>query len=277
MTTRLADLFDTTSSGDVTPSSKHTALDDEFPVTPYAICLTPRSGSTYLTYLLRDTGKFGFPDEWLNAFKIKDEVASLGTSNIALFLQKVLIKHASANGVSGLEMSYSQLLAARQIANLDQTLNGRMRYFYLRRRNIVRQAISLYTAFQSGLLHSNDSNEIKRAAHDRVEYNRKAIRENINILHDQEMGWETYFGSLRIEPDRLYYEDLVARPDKVLRRMSNILGLETTPLPSRESAIKPISDQRNEEWEARFREEEAEYLKTHAKHRPFTHIRAQET
>jgi LPS sulfotransferase NodH len=277
MPTRLADLFETASSSDVAPPSKHTAHDEEFPETPYAICLTPRSGSTYLTYLLKETGKFGFPDEWLNAFKIKDEVASLGTSNIALFLRRILIKHASENGVSGLEFSYSQLLAAQKIGNLDKTLTGRMRYFYLRRRNIVRQAISLYTAFQSGLLHSNDSNDEKRAAHAQVNYNRKAIRENINILHDQEMGWETYFGSLRIEPDRLYYEDLIARPDKVLRRMSNILGLDVTPLPSRDSAIKPISDHRNEEWEARFRDEEADYLKTHAKYRPFTHIRAQET
>ena len=115
------------------------------------------------------------------------------------------------------------------------------------------------------------------AARDKVPYNGQAIREHINILHDQEMGWEAEFGALKIEPDRIYYEDLIARPDRGLRRFTNILGLEDAPSLPKESFIKRVTGKHANDWEARFRQEEKKFLETHIRFRPFTHVRTQET
>ena len=238
----------------------------------YAICLTPRSGSTFLAYLLRDTAAFGFPEEWLALALIEKEAAALGAGDIATYTSRVMAKYGSDNGVSGIEYGIAQLLAARALGDIDSVLDRSVRYIYLRRRNIVRQGISMHIALQSGVLHSYQMNDDARTVRAAVIYDTPAIRQQIKVLHDQELMWEREFGARHIEPERLYFEDLVERPQKVLRRLANLLGLPTTPLLPEKAAIQPLADNRADEWEARYRAEDAEYLEALKIHRPRVHI-----
>ena len=238
----------------------------------YAICLTPRSGSTFLAYLLRDTDAFGFPEEWLALALIEKEAASLGAGDIATYTRRVMAKYASGNGVSGIEYGIAQLLAARALGDIDSVLDRSVRYLYLRRRNIVRQGISMHIALQSGVLHSYQMNDDARAVRAAVIYDTHAIRQQIKVLHDQELMWEREFGARHIEPVRLYFEDLVERPQKIVRRLANLLGLPATPLLPEKASIQPLADNRADEWEARYRAEDADYLDALKIHRPRVHI-----
>lgn len=251
---------------------------DETQVTrPYAVCMIPRSGSTYLAHLLKQTGCFGYPNEWLAVPLAEDQARETGSTDWDTLFRRVLARHASPNGVSGVELALVHLLWGRQATGRKQILGRNMRYFYLRRRNIVRQGISMHIAHQSGVLHSFQVDEDTRKIREAVLYDTQAIRSWIKFLHDEEMRWEREFGALGIEPVRIYYEDIVRRPERAIRLFAHLLGLpETPPVPDKVE-ISRVGDERSDEWETRYREEDADYLRALTLHRPFVHTPVQMT
>ena len=243
----------------------------------YAICLVPRSGSTYLAHLLKDAGSFGFPNEWLAMALAETQARETGSTDWDMLLRRVLARHASDNGVTGIEFAIAHLTWGRQATGRRQLLGRDMCYFYLRRRNIVRQGISMHVAHQSGVLHSFQLDEDAKTVRDAVLYDTTAIRSWIKFLHDEELQWEREFGSIGVEPVRLYYEDIVRRPERALRLFANLLELPETPALPDTSGITRVSDSRSDEWEARYREEDANYLAGLTRLRPFVHTPVQMT
>jgi LPS sulfotransferase NodH len=273
MTEMFEDLNENRSEPDCDPA----ALDNKVLSERYAICMTPRTGSTYLAYMMRDTKAFGFPDEWLSLHRAKSEAVSVGATEPASLLKRVLAKYASENGVSGVEIALGHLVSARRAGAIDVALDRKMKFFYLRRRNIVRQGLSMHSAHQSGVLHSFQMNEDAKVVRDAVIYDTLAVRQHIKMLHDEELMWEREFGARHIEPDRIYYEDIVQRPDRILRRFAHILGLSETPIVPAKSEITKVTDDRTDEWEARYRDEDADYLAALTRHRPLVHVPMQMT
>jgi len=269
--TNLTEMFDYLERENSTAALDTKILDKSFPSNRYAICMTPRSGSTYLAHLLKNTKHFGFPEEWLSISHSEKEARSIGAIDLETYLRRVFANNASPNGVSGIEISIAHWLDAKQIKHADKFLNRGMKYFYLRRRNIVRQGISMHIAHQSGVLHSYQLNDEAQTVREAVIYDTHAIRQFIKMIHDEELRWEHEFGALGIEPDRLYYEEIIQRPERVLRRFAHMLGLPETPLPPKDVAIKKMSDERTDEWETRYRKEDAAYLTGLTHHRPFVH------
>ena len=246
-------------------------LSEQAAETPYAICLVPRSGSTFLTHLLKETKCFGFPDEWLGLPEAETQARETGATDWDSLLKRILSRHASPNGVSGVELALAHITWGREATGRQKLLDPEMRYFYLRRRNIVRQAISMHVAHQSGVLHSFQMNDDARTVRDAVLYDAGEIRSWIKFLQDEELKWEREFGSLGIEPVRIYYEDLIARPERIVRLFSNVLGLPATPT-VKDSPIERVGTSRTDEWETRYREEDARFLEALARHRPLVHI-----
>ncbi|WP_417478955.1 Stf0 family sulfotransferase [Maricaulis maris] len=236
----------------------------------YAICLVPRSGSTYLTHLLKESGGFGFPDEWMAIGTCEKEARESGAPDWDSLLRRIMARHASDNGVSGIELALAHLTWGRQATGRKALLDPAWTYFYLRRRNIVRQAISMHIAHQSGVLHSYQLDDDARKMRDAVIYDTPAIRSWIKFLQDEELKWEREFGSLGIEPIRLYYEDITTRPERAVRLFSNVLGLTETPA-TKASPIERVGTSRTDEWEERYRVEDADFLAALAHHRPRVH------
>ncbi|WP_417486234.1 Stf0 family sulfotransferase [Maricaulis sp.] len=242
----------------------------------YAICLVPRSGSTYLTHLLKEAGGFGFPDEWMAIGTCEKEARDTAAADWDQLLKRIMARHASENGVSGVEFALAHLTWGRQATGRKDILDPAWTYFYLRRRNIVRQAISMHVAHQSGVLHSYQLDDDARKVRDAVMYDTPAIRNWIKFLHDEELKWEREFGSVGIEPVRLYYEDITTRPERAVRLFSNVLGLSETPS-VKTSPIERVGTSRTDEWEDRYRLEDGDFLASLAHHRPFVHTPVQMT
>ncbi len=236
----------------------------------YAICLVPRSGSTVLAHLLKNTGRFGFPNEWMAVALAEGEARETGSPDWDTLFRRVMARYASDNGVSGIELALAHLTWGRQATGRPDILDPGWTYFYLRRRNIVRQAISMHVAHQSGVLHSFQMTDDSRKGRDAVLYDTPAIRSWIKFLQDEELKWEREFGRMGIEPIRLYYEDITARPERAVRLFSNVLGLPETPT-IKTSTIERIGTSRTDDWEARYRDEDAQYLSALPLHRPFVH------
>lgn len=225
---------------------------------PYLICITPRSGSTYLGDLLRRTRSAGRPGEYLNLVGLGPALQkrrALGevVETLLQYLAGVIERQAPTGGAVGIMTSFFQFQPLIE-TGLDRLLFSRFRRIRLYRKDLVRQAISLYLATETGLFHSHlPVNEDRCADPRNVCYDEEKIRGWIEHIWVQECGWENYLRPQRQPSPRIYYEALESAPIRVVRRILQSLELEMghVPVPHR-SKVKKIGDARNGEWACRF-------------------------
>ncbi|MDN5941339.1 MAG: Stf0 family sulfotransferase [Nitrospira sp.] len=230
----------------------------------YVICMTPRSGSSYLADLLKKTGYLGQPGEFLNFNLAGRTIARLADEKIELrnilqYMTWLLKCRATKNCVFGVKASYWQF-APFINTGLDATLFGSPRLFRLQRRNLVKQGISLFIATQTKRFHSVSNPKDAKEAPD---YNDDKIRHWIQHIYTQEQGWSRYFSERKLAPLVIEYDDLSADADPVLRLISSQLGFtEKRPAADGLSKHTKIGDRRSEEFFAMFTESPAnlEYL-----------------
>ena len=115
----------------------------------YAIFYISRSGSTWLADLLSRQGGLGKPREYLNLDMIARFAAEMNANTLAGYFAMLGRKRASANGVFGLKVGPAQLATLMEEATVGEIFAG-YAWIYLRRRNAVAQAVSLYKARVSG-------------------------------------------------------------------------------------------------------------------------------
>ncbi len=134
----------------------------------YLICATPRTGSTLLCGLLASTGVAGRPESY---FRAPDERSwatrwriarpSGGDFSYAEFVRAAIAAGSSGNGVFGARMMWGTLAEVTgKLAAIQPELAGRdldlltsafgvTRFVYLRRDNVVAQAVSWLRAEQT--------------------------------------------------------------------------------------------------------------------------------
>ncbi len=154
----------------------------------YVIFITPRSGSTWLTELAMNSGLLGAPQEWFNENWIHTEEIALGcrppkvigTADINEYVHEVVSSHRAANGVMGIQLSQYQTQCLIELLESPSRAATCMVPFYLCRRNLVAQAISLYRSRKSGLWHSYQDAPGLVAKFQSVEYDRAEIEKRAN-------------------------------------------------------------------------------------------------
>ncbi|MCX7143121.1 MAG: Stf0 family sulfotransferase [Proteobacteria bacterium] len=164
---------------------------------PYIICFTPRSGSSYLADLLTSSESLGAPGEYLNADLMDltlQHMRAAGYAGRSLidYLSWLMQNLSSANGVFGFKVSYfdwQPLIAC----GLDKVLFGGFKPMFLYRRNILKQAVSLYVATETNLFHTNVpiAEETRRRAAT-LPYDPEKIRNWIQHIWIQEGAWRDY-------------------------------------------------------------------------------------
>lgn len=200
----------------------------------YLLASVPRTGSTYLSHLLWGTGCLGAPLEYLNF----DPAGPYSFASRSPALQRdlwrsVLRRRTSPNGVFGLKAFPSQLeaLAQADASLLAEVLallsaGGKPRLLLLARRDRLAHAISYARASLSGQWRREQ--ELEGGASD-LPYSEEALRKARHGIDVQEAAWEEMFRDLRLEPLRLWYEDVVAAPGEAVRRVAGWLGVELDP------------------------------------------------
>ncbi|CAG9213468.1 Stf0 family sulfotransferase [Burkholderia vietnamiensis] len=243
---------------------------------PYVVFLIARSGSTWLTDMASRSGKLGVPQEWFNEEWIQtNEIAlgccppkALGISDVDQYILKTAELTASEDGCFGIQLSPSQANNVCQMLEDVGHACSVFSHFYLRRRNVVRQAISLYRSVQSGLFHSYQTDEGARGRFDSVEYDNEGIKSWCRHLVEGEIYFERIFALNGIRPERLLYEDLVADPLAQLRRIYKCVNADGGSINSTKFELRVLSDNRNESWERKFRDESADFLLELDQYRP---------
>jgi len=189
---------------------------------------TPRSGSTWFGSLLKSTGVFGYPDEYLNQDFMPSVVREVGARTEVDYLNAVATVSASENRIFLIQVVWGHILKCE----IDFFEHFNHAYvIYLRRGDILAQAISLYIAQQSGVFHYTqeslkDNSLAKMEMPTEEEETFQKIKEWWGHILNYEMLAETFFCVRGTKMLRLYYEDICNDPVAAVADMAGFCGLD---------------------------------------------------
>lgn len=238
----------------------------------YAIFFTPRSGSSWLTDVLSQTRRLGRPEEWFNPTFVPRIAQSVNADNLVNYV-KMLRRKQAPGEIFGLEITYYQIAAT--CGGEDSFLSlfaPQTTSFFLVRKDIVLQAVSLAKSVTSSVYHSVNAppEEISRADAD-FRYDARTIRFWLKHILDQERRFEDFFQRHGISPLRLSYERMIgAGRAATVDVFSKCLGVMLSEAGDEQSRHTKIGTDKNTEFAVRFAAEQSAYLDTVAKCRERT-------
>lgn len=204
------------------------------PARPYLLASVPRSGSTYLSHLVWQTGCLGAPLEYCN-FDPRGPYGHAAGSPVEQqrLWRTALMRRTSPNGVFGLKGFPGQFQELQDgnpglLADVMRTLiptRERGRVVLLRRRDRTAHAISYARALLSGIWRA----EQERGGRAEPEYSRIAVERADKMIEVQEQAWRAMLADLGIAPLELWYEDALADPAATIDAVADYLGVEIDP------------------------------------------------
>lgn len=220
----------------------------------YCVLFTPRSGSSWLTDIARQSGRLSQPGEYFNPNFVPTMARKFNARN-PRELFEILVRRKNAGGVFGAELTYFQIKAVFGGERAFMDIFGDAFFFWLIREDIVLQAISLMKKQQTRIAHHTQAPAEKRAEAERLfVYDEKALLRWLSHLRSMEDRTERMIARFRLRPHRMSYErNTVAGALAVVREMAAVLDLpEIAPLDFAEAHQK-IATPRNAEMAGSFR------------------------
>ena len=133
-----------------------------------------------------------------------------------------------------------------------------LRIIFVRRRDKVAQAVSLWKAIQTQQWR-NEADERDATARGRVRL--RALEHLVDELHRWDARWEDWFHATGREPIRVIYEEFVDARAATVGRVLDALGIDP-PEPDGRGPMKRQADDLSHDWVARFRDDDAEHSRT---------------
>lgn len=231
------------------------------PTTLYVIYFTPRSGSTWLADLCDQTGVLGRPDEHFNIKAISNIPLRHSVTNLEDYAA-LIMRRRNVGGVFGFEITLSHMLRTFESRERFLALFGGAISFWLTRSDIVRQALSIVKHKQTAISQNRSGDEARHAAAEaKFVYDAEAIRRATRNLVNMEKRTERFFRDHAIAPHRLDYETLVATPPiEVANTLIRAIGRKELQTFDYTPALQRTGTDKNEDFAARFRNENADYL-----------------
>ncbi len=227
----------------------------------YCIAFTPRSGSTWLGHMIAKTKALGLPKEWFNHNAAMYTIRNSGSGSFLEYYEYLKHFH-KANGIFGAEVAFQHFDKLIQ-EGYEYVFDEVDSWIFLRRRDFVAQAVSLYRAVQSGIYHVRGD---KSAPEVHLEYDRDKIAKLVFNIMNQEWRFLQYFEKTGITPSMLWYEDLLPmQAEDILSHLAAIIGVDvsdkTEALKSAgETDFQFTSDSNSKEIAERFKQENRELM-----------------
>lgn len=230
----------------------------------YAICSVERSGSTLYCELLEQTGVAGRP--MIEPFNMKVETVAYRHHDFATYdayLDFATRRASTPNAVFGINLMWRHL--ARVSARLQETraqqhdgtqdvlrvhLPELTHFVFTQRRDVLAQAVSWAIAYQTDRWKSTDPDTGVAPSYDFALVD--ALYQN--VLADT-FAWETWFSAHSITPMRIFYEDLIEDPSRLIRQTLEFLDLQYPPAVSLAPTIMRQATEVNQIWQARYLED----------------------
>jgi trehalose 2-sulfotransferase len=174
---------------------------------------------------------------------------------------------STPNGVFGAKLMWNQLAEVEVLANrvpehrglrgraLIDALLGRPEYVWMRRRDHVRQAVSLWRALQTRTGRSGPAAGGRGPAAPEPVYSYEAIDGLVHFLDDGDDQWHAFFSDNRIAPLTIVYEDdLEGDRRAAVERVLDRIGVTAPAGWEPAERLARQSDELNAEWATRYRE-----------------------
>lgn len=229
--------------------------DWQAPAVAVFVAGAPRCGSSLLCRAMSATGVLGHPDEFFNRDSMADQHRNpdIDYAACALIQRR---EGMTGNGVMAGKIFWAHFMALRTEIDFDRWFPVQ-RWIFLRRRDLLGQAVSLAIAQQTKQWNST------YASQGPPHYSRPLIEKELGTINVGNAGWERYFAVRRIEALSLWYEDIDGDMPAALLAVASFVG--GAPLAAQLRASPPlavggrievaISKQRtptNLEWRLRY-------------------------
>jgi LPS sulfotransferase NodH len=235
----------------------------------YFVCATPRTGSSLLLGLLESTGVAGRPEAYFrhpDEQRWADRWGIPGPAGPAFdypaFVRAARAAGTTPNGVFGAKLMWRTLdevvaklapgTTGADPAVLESAF-GPVRYVYLRREDVLAQAVSWLRAEQTRTWWAGDPG----GAVEEPRYDAAGIAGLLDTIAEHNAAWRAWFHRYGITPYEITYEQLTADLAGTTRGVLAHLGLDP-------AASRPIAprhrrqaDHLNEAWARRYRAEAA--------------------
>lgn len=247
-------------------------------VDSYFVCGTPRTGSSLLLGLLESTGVVGRPqayfrepDESLWAERWRVPRSADGGFDYAEYVRAALAAGRTGNGVFGAKLMWGTLdeLVAKlggvfpdlagDDARLLERAFGRTGFVFLRRADVVAQAVSWLRAEQTGTWYIGGNGEIGGGAGTGEPpcFDAGRIGRLVEVIGEHNMAWEAWFASAGVRPHRVSYEELDADMAGVTLGILGFLGFDVPDGRVIVSRHERQADELSARWIERYRLESA--------------------
>jgi trehalose 2-sulfotransferase len=237
----------------------------------YLICATPRTGSSLLCGLLESSGVAGHPESyfrqpdersWATRWGIVD--CSGGSFTDADFVRAAVAAGRTENGVFAARIMWGTLeevvhrlsklhpdLFGADLELLDRVF-GQTSFVYLRRDDVVSQAVSWLRAEQTN--HWQDHDQFRPEQPGLVpHFDFEEIHRLVQLIGEHNTAWQEWFSSKGVTPYLVRYEDLAADPVGVTESIIDYLGLALPPRLEIHIGHRRLADALNAEWIDRYK------------------------
>jgi LPS sulfotransferase NodH len=204
--------------------------------TRYIICSSPRTGSTLLGQMLKDSNCAGDPLEYFNpqyllALRKRFEISGK-LSEIVRLLEK---HRTSSNGVFGIQIHWSHFSKIFQHNPNERDLffENFDKIIVIRRKDKIAQAISLYRASTTKLWSSLDEDRTRASYHkDDEDFDPEALSQLLHYVIHQDEAWLNYLKTKNKLCKTLFYEDIVQDWNSSSREVLNFITPYTRDIPA---------------------------------------------
>lgn len=221
----------------------------------YAIHFTPRSGSSWATDVLTSTGALSNPGECFNPAFVPTIARKYHASTLEQYVA-MLRRRRNTGGVYGHEITWEHV---KRVFGTAQAYMDHFRdsaFLWLRRRDIVAQAVSLSKKKQTRIGHAaHATSDAIALAESAFVYDEAEIARFLGHVVEGEVATERMWRDFAIAPVRLYYEDMTAAGAQALvDAVASTIGIDAPALPeSFSSGHVKLGTGMNDDFADRFR------------------------
>lgn len=252
-----------------------TGHDSLSPKISYLVCATHRSGSNLFCQSLWLSELAGFPQECFSPTRSPVIAEEYGLTppeeSFSLYLRSLLAKRQTNNQVFGAKIMWKHVDWFREQLLADDQYTGTrsenpadvlkdafpdLKYFWVRRRDKVRQAISLYKAKQTKIYNSMQEDNGQGAGEVELVYNFDAIHKEVKRFEKEEGEWQKFFQDNQIAPYVVEYENFVKEYEETALGALRFLGVDVpVTYEQPKSHYRQLADSVNDEWYTRYRDD----------------------
>lgn len=210
------------------------------------------------------------PDEFLNQDTNSEVVRRFATRTELNYLNAIETETATPNGVFSMELIWGHVeLAEPDLLGYYQDAS----FVYLRRKDILAQAISLLLATETGVFHNPSGASVSSSSQRpqvlvSPEKTFAAIRRWWGHLLNYECLTEVQFAIRGINPLRLYYEEITENPVDAVNRVLDHCNIDRQEAAAPTSSYSPVRGEVNAELSRMFQASQAEFIRKMEAFRP---------